>query len=95
MNLEPKKYDEMDKSITVKTLIAFIAAIGIPVLVFLYTLSLQADRNELRSKNNSNSLTIIKNDLKYNHQDSERNFEKILEKLHDIDIKLQNKANRK
>ncbi len=85
----------MDKQINVKTLIAFSAAIGIPVLVFLYTLSLQADRNELRSKSNATSLSVIKQDQKLNHKDSERNFEKVLDKLHDIDIKLQNKANRK
>lgn len=85
----------MDKTITVKTLIAFISAIGIPVLVFLYTLSLKADRNEVRSINNEINIENIIDNQKESMDKNDKNFDRVLEKLHEIDLKLKDKANRK
>jgi len=85
----------MDKTVSVKTLIAFISAIGIPVLIFLYTLSLKADRNETRSIHNKNEIEKIIDYQKEAQKETNKNFDKVLDKLHDIDLKLKDKANRK
>jgi len=85
----------MDKTITVKTLIAFISAIGIPVLVFLYTLSIKTDRNEVRSINNETNIVKIIDNQQKSIEKNDKNFDRVLAKLHEIDLKLKDKANRK
>lgn len=95
-NYESLEYpQEMDRTITVKTLLAFVSAIGIPVLIFMYTLSLKTDKNEHRSIQNATNIIEIKNDQKVGIQNNDKNFEKVLDKLHEMDLKLKDKANRK
>ncbi len=85
----------MDKTITVKTLIGFISAIGIPILVFMYTFSVKMDRNEVRSLANEKNIQKIILVQEESFKRNDVNFDKVLDKLHEIDLKLKDKANRK
>lgn len=96
MNIEPKNKDkDMEKSVSVKTLLAFVAAIGIPVLIFLWTLNLRTETNEIRSFENQRKINEIMQTQKQAIHDNDENFDKVLEKLHDIDLKLKDKADRR
>lgn len=85
----------MDKAVSVRTLIAFVSAIGIPILIFLYTLLIKTDRNESRSIHNQNEIEEILSFQKERRYESNTNFTKVMDKLHEIDLKLKDKANRK
>lgn len=85
----------MDKAVSVRTLIAFVSAIGIPILIFLYTLLIKTDRNESRSIHNQNEIEEILSFQKERRYESNTNFTRVMDKLHEIDLKLKDKANRK
>ena len=85
----------MEKTVNVKTLLAFVSVIGIPVLIFMYTLSIKSDRNEIRSTNNELSIQRMYNTQTESRTENNENFNRVLDKLHEIDLKLKDKANRK
>lgn len=85
----------MEKQVTVKTLIWVITSVAIPLLAFFWNLNYKVNMNEINSTTNTKNILEIRLDQKDNKKDQDKNFDKVLEKLHEIDVKLQNKQNRK
>ena len=80
----------MKNQVNFSHLIAVIVGILIPVVIWGVSVETRFEK----MYNNSEDIVVLKSDLRELSKNNQINFDKVLIKLHSIDLKLENKKDR-